>query len=196
MKNAIKIISRFAGAVITTVLCYYIINGVLGITFGIKMPEPLYNPQPKQVVLSDPHFDQPYSKTVDPNEIQKLLDRHSYGREYKVGVFDCSDMSREDAKYLSEQGYHTSVIGDDIEGKDGHAWVYVWTAKNTAWAIEATSVSEIKNNSGEIVGDDWYDFHFVIENIFDKNPFEFYYPTVNRDTLHVIDWNDQQLDRR
>lgn len=193
LRKTLRIIKKIIGAILTFIFCYYIFTGVLGITFGIKAPELFYKPQPRTVILSDPHADQPYSKTVDPNEIQKLLDGHKYSQQYKEGVFDCSDMSKEDAKLLTENGYHASVIGDD---KKEHAWVMVWVSQNSGWAIESTSVSEIKNGSGEIVGDDWYDFHFVFEYLFDNNPFEFYYPTVNRDGLHVVDWNDPELDGR
>jgi hypothetical protein len=183
---------KIIGIIFTFIFGYMLISGVLGVTFNIKTPDPFYNTKPFATIMSDPHSDLPYDKVVSPTSIQKLLDTHPYIYIYREGVFDCSDMSKEDARLLNSLGYHTSVIGDD---KNEHAWVFVWASKNSGWAIESTSVSEIKNNSGEVVGDDWYDFHFVFENLFEKNIYELYYPSIERDGLHVLDWNDPEVNK-
>jgi len=191
-ENTAKTVKKIIGTIFGLATCYLILTASLGMAFGIKTPQPFYNEKPFATILSDPHYKSGYKKPVKPEDIQTLLDHHSYNQQYRVGVFDCSNMSKEVARYLETEGYHTSVVGDD---KNEHAWVIVWASKNTGWAIEATSVSEFKNNTGEVVGDDWYDFHFVLDKLFGNTTYELYYPTVNRDGLHVLDWDDPTINK-
>jgi hypothetical protein len=191
-EHASRTIQNVIGAILGLTFSYLLLTAIVGMLFGVKTPQPYYNEKPFATVLNDPHAKTAYKKSVKPGEIQTLLDHHPYAYKYKEGSFDCSDMSKEVARYLETQGYHTSIIGDDT---NEHAWVIVWASKNTGWAIESTSVSEFKNNSGEVVGDDWYDFHFVLDKMFDDKIYDLYYPSTNRDGLHVLDWDDPEVDK-
>lgn len=191
-ENISRTVQNTIGVVLGLAASYVLLTAVIGMLFGVKTPQPYYNEKPFSTILSDPYAKTAYKKAAKPGEIQALLDHHPYAYEYAEGSFDCSDMSKEVAKYLESEGYHTSIIGDD---KNEHAWVMVWASKNTGWAIEATSVSEFKNNSGEIVGDDWYDFHFVLDKVFTDSIYELYYPSINRDGLHILDWDNPEVDK-
>lgn len=139
-------------------------------------------------------------KTVSPREIQKLLDAHPYNRVYQEGVFDCSDMSIETARYLQEKcGYDTSVIGDD---GFAHAWVYVWVGKNTAWAIEcAGETTLLRDSAGEVVGDEWWDIVFYGHWLDSKawslslTGYELYYPKERRSQVRVREWYEVEKGR-
>lgn len=187
------------------VLGYFLITAALGLALGVKLPQPYPAARPITTILSDPQAKRPFTKTVDLNELQRTLDRHPYGRLYKANVFDCSDMSRETARFLQAEGYHTSVIGDDEKGGVGHAWAFVWTSKNSGWAIETASGESLgRRSAGEVMGDDWWDVlqayghdksHFLNDWRAGRG-YEFYYPSKGRGGLHVMDWNDPVLGRR
>lgn len=68
------------------------------------------------------------------NELQNTLDTYTYGREYQVDVWDCSDMSINIAYFLQEElGYDTMVMY-----YDNHAWVLVYAGDG--WiAVETTA---------------------------------------------------------
>lgn len=162
--------------------------------FRVKLWQP-FNINPHATILSSPQFSS--MKEISPREIQKLLDKHFYDRHYEKDVFDCSNMSQETARYLQEEhGYDTSVVGDSL---NKHAWVYVWTDKNKAWAIETASETTLFRGSagvgsaGEIVGDDWWDIitqgHWLDAQFITKG-YEFYYPTTIRKGLKVMEWNE------
>ncbi len=163
---------------------------------SVSFPHPFYNGSSRITLLSNPNFNGSTAE-VSPRELQKTIDGYSYGRKYQVGVFDCSDMSIALARYLEEKGYDTSVIGDD---NNVHAWVYVWTDKNRAWAIEATAnVLGFKGGrgGGEIIGDEWWDMgggYRGLSGLTDLvnygNAYEFYYPTTPRSGLHVFEWHE------
>jgi len=137
---------------------------------------------------------------VRPEEIQQILDTHPYDRPYQEGVFDCSDMSIITARLLQQQyGYDTSVIGDD---RYGHAWVYVWVDKNTAWAIEtAGEDSQLQGSAGEVIGDQWWDIIFYNRWFEAKawdlsiTGYRLYYPQQKRDGLQVREWYDVEKGR-
>jgi hypothetical protein len=121
------------------------------------------------------------------------LDRHPYGRYYEKGVFDCSDMSIITARFLQEEyGYDTSVVVDDLSR---HAWVYVWTDKNRAWAIETAyegSLLRGRGSAGEIIGDDWWDIIFLgrwLDSQFVTKGYELYYPSKMRKGLRILEWD-------
>jgi hypothetical protein len=184
------------------VLFYFIISACFGLALGIKLPQPFPAGRPKYTYLSDPLANQPYTKTVNPGEIQKLLDNHPYNQTYKANVFDCSNMSQITAQFLQADGYHTSVIGDDV---NHHAWAMVWANKNSGWAIEtATDVSLARHSAGEVIGDNWWDLaiayghykHQFVSNLLSGHGYEFYYPTKERSGLHVLEWNDPSLNNR
>lgn len=183
-------------AIIALILAYFTISAALGGLFGIKLPQPpLYKDHPSTVILSNPSYKKPYNRNIDTKELQKIIDNHPYDQPYKAKVFDCSDMSKELARYLQEEkGYDTSVIGDDTIK---HGWVYVWTGKNEAWAIEVTEEAALaRGSAGEILGDDWWDYFWSLKNLLDLRtwsnggPAEFYYPTVLREKLHVFEWSE------
>ena len=159
------------------------------------VPRVLWNPAPREVVLSNPnHSPSKRYKPVSPRELQELLDTLRPEQFYQVGVYDCSDRSVELARFLQEKhGYDTSVIGDDAYG---HAWVYVWVGKNKAWAIETvTDVAFARGSAGEIVGDSIFDIVFLGRWLDAKawslslTGYELYYPTKPRRGLHVLEWN-------
>lgn len=178
------------------IACGYILFSVaFYFPTGIKLPEPFYNSDPHTVNLADPSFDPlKYNYDVSPTELQSILDSRSFNRTYQANIFDCSDMSMETARYLQEEkGYDTSVIGDDLDNKVGHAWVYVWTGKNSAFAIETTA-NLYHRSLGQIMGDDWWDSYITVPGLAlaheSGNRDEFYYPTNMRPTLHVLEWNE------
>ena len=181
--------------ILSLVAGYLVISAAAEAVLGIKLPEPFFTGHPSTVILSDPSYGMPYNRTVDTRILQDTLNGFHYGRAYVKGEFDCSDMSKELARHLQEdKGYDTSVIGDD---PSKHAWVYVWTGKNEAWAIEVTEESALaRGSSGEILGDDWWDYFWSLKTVFDTfrlpkgGPQEFYYPTLMRDGLHVLEWNE------
>lgn len=146
-------------SVLALFLSYLVLTPVLSLTLGINLPQIVYRPEPRLVGLANPRYQGPASEEVRPEEIQKILDAHPYDRPYQEGVFDCSDMCIITAKLLQEEyGYDTSVIGHD---EYGHAWVYVWVDKNTAWAIETTGENSLLGGSaGDVVGDQWWDIIF------------------------------------
>lgn len=196
---------KYISLLLMIVICYFLVSACLALAFGVKLFQPISPTGPITTVLSDPLSKKPYSKKVNPSEIQRLLDEHTYSQPYMENVFDCSDMSRETAKFLQANGYHTSVIGDDQDGKSGHAWAFVWTDKNSGWAIEtATDVTLARGSAGEVVGDDWWDLVYAYGH--DKANFfkdwqsgrglEFYYPSIKRSGLHVFLWDDPSLDNR
>ena len=203
-----KTLSPFAAiiaAILGVALAYFAISMLLGMTFGTKLPDPFYNDQPFATGLKDPSYPSSPSLTennvkVDPKTLQKLLENHPYSQDYEVNVFDCSDMSVELAKYLQEEkGYDTSVIGDDL---NVHAWVYVWTGENEAWAIEVTGQSSLmRGSAGEVIGDDPWDYLFAFKNLLNPvtwtegGPKEFYYPTEQREGEHIREWNDVEAGR-
>ncbi len=198
-------IIKYISLLIMLTVCYFLVSATLALAFGVKLIQPFQAASPITIILSDPMAAKPYSKKVNPSEIQKLLDGHTYSQPYMENVFDCSDMSRETAKFLQADGYHTSVIGDDRDGKSGHAWAFVWVDKNSGWTIEtATDVTLARGSAGEVIGDDWWDLVYTYEH--DKanfvkdwqsgRGFEFYYPSIKRSGLHVFEWDDPSLDDR
>ena len=175
-------------------LCYVgVIVPTVSIVFHVDLPQLVYTPKPRQVALVNPSYKGPSKKEVRPEEIQRILDSHPYNHIYEPGVFDCSDMSKITAKLLQEQyGYDTSVIGDD---RYHHAWVYVWTGKNTAWAIETTAeTSLLRGSAGEVVGLHWWDIVFLGHWLepeawaLSVTGYNLYYPTTKRDGLQIREW--------
>jgi len=174
---------------------YFVLSAAAGAVLGIKFPEPFFHGHPRTVIYSSPDWQKPYERNVDTRELQRVLNDFHYGRKYEAKVFDCSDMSKILARYLQEEkGYDTSVIADDVAR---HGWVYVWTAKNEAWAIEVTEdVALARKSSGEILGDDWWDYLWSYRNYLslrDRSsggPAEFYYPTSPRKDMHVFEWTE------
>ncbi len=161
---------------------------------SVTIPHPYYNGSSRTVLLSNPSFNGRTAE-VSPRELQKRIDGYSYGRLYQAGVFDCSDMSIALARYLEQQGYDTSVIGDDV---CAHAWVYVWTGKNRAWAIEATATAlDPRGGGGEIIGDEWWDvfstlngFSGFLDLLEYGNAYELYYPTHSRSGIVTLEWSE------
>jgi hypothetical protein len=204
MGRAASAVVKLTQVSVLLVLGYFTISAALGLMLGVKLPQPSPTHGPMPTVLADPQAGKPYRVPVDPGRIQQLLNKHPYGRLYKAGVFDCSDMSRETARFLQAEGYHTAVIGDDrnSKAKTGHAWAFVWASKNTGWAIETAGMeSQARGSAGEVVSDDWWDLSLPF--LQDKSNFfrylsaghgyEFYYPSKPRSTLHVLRWNDPKL---
>jgi hypothetical protein len=158
-KTVGKTLCEVLTAILALCLSYLLITFVLSSILGVHLPQIIYNPGPRHVGLSNPSYKGQGGQEVRPEQIQKILDAHPYDRRYERGVFDCSDMSIITARLLQEEyGYDTSVIGHDHYG---HAWVYVWVDKNTAWAIEVTAeLGFLRDSAGEVVGDQWWDIIF------------------------------------
>jgi hypothetical protein len=206
--RAIKSIFRTIYIAGLLTVAYFIVSAALDVMLGIKLPQPFPIRKPHVTFLSDPHANKPYDKNVNPRELQKLLETRSYSQKYQPGVFDCSNTSQETATFLHEKGYHVSIVGDDekaVGNKAGHAWVFVWTSKNSAWAIETVSKSALaRGSAGEVVGDDWWDIFLAfeegkktfIDDVRSGNPYNFYYPLSDRGGLYVLDWNDKTLKNR
>ncbi len=199
-KTWTRVLGSVIGVAIGLSFGYILLTPVLSLTFGIDLPQIIYTPKPRQVALSNPHHREGTAKEVRPEEIQKILDAHPYDRPYQKGVFDCSDMSIITAKLLQRQyGYDTSVIGDD---RYGHAWVYVWVDKNTAWAIETASESaQLRRSAGEVIGDQWWDIVFYGRWFQGKawelssTGYRLYYPQERRDGLQVREWYEVEEGR-
>jgi hypothetical protein len=190
-KTWTRVLGEVLVVAISLSLSYIVLTPALSLAFGIDLPQIIYTPKPRQVALSNPHHREGTAKEVRPEEIQKILDAHPYDRPYQKDVFDCSDMSIITAKLLQRQyGYDTSVIGDD---RYGHAWVYVWVDKNTAWAIEATA--------SEVIGDQWWDIVFYGRWFEGKawelssTGYRLYYPQERRDGLQVREWYEVEEGR-
>jgi RNA polymerase subunit RPABC4/transcription elongation factor Spt4 len=168
---------------------------------SIPFSHPFYTSASRTTLLTNPNFTGKTTK-VSPKELQQIVDKYSYAHKYEVGVYDCSDMSVALAKYLEEKGYDTSVIGDD---NNVHAWVYIWTDKNKALAIETTTnvLGFEKMGGGEIIGDEAWDVMYQFPSIGDtlksliqyRTAYEFYYPIKNRSGLHVLEWNEVEEGR-
>lgn len=178
--------------IITLAVVYFILSPVFDYHLGIHLPQPFANENPREVILSNPSYEENYNLNVDIKTLQKLLNNHPYNRTYEENVFDCSDMSKELARYLQEEEeYDTSVIGDDL---DGHAWVYVWTGENMAWAIETTEEGALaRGSSGEIIGDEWWDSFWANRNLMKQisggvSVEELHYPSYEREGVHVLEW--------
>ena len=68
-------------------------------------------------------------------ELSNTLNSYTYGREYEVDVWDCSDMSINVAGFLQERiGYDTIVMY-----YDSHAWVLVSDGEGAWFAVETTA---------------------------------------------------------
>ncbi|MFA6603959.1 MAG: hypothetical protein WCT10_03935 [Patescibacteria group bacterium] len=181
--------------VILLTLAYLVLSAAAGAMLGIKFPQPFFHGQPRAVIFASPDREKPYNRNIDTKELQRVLNAFHYDRKYEKYVFDCSDMSKLLARYLQEEkGYDTSVIADDVAR---HGWVYVWTGAQEAWAIEVTEETALlRGSSGEILGDDWWDYFWSYKNILDPRsrasggPAEFYYPTRERADMHVFEWTE------
>jgi len=71
-------------------------------------------------------------------ELDDLLHDFHFPADYKMNVFDCSDMSACLEWWLEGHGYHTIFI-QGISGGDMHMWLYVWVDEQ--WKlVEPTSI--------------------------------------------------------
>ena len=74
---------------------------------------------------------------IEELEIQLGSIRWSEGT-YKVGEFDCTEMSAFAERWLENHGFHTYIVGSTGGKEKGHAWILVEVEPNTYIAVETT----------------------------------------------------------
>ena len=99
---------------------------------------------------------QPATNLSEARSLDQLLESYHYTHEYKINVFDCSDMSIICQLFLNNNGYKAITMRNDPDKPIGHMWVAV--KEPDGYLFVETTANE-KTELGQVVwGSDLNDY--------------------------------------
>jgi hypothetical protein len=103
-----------------------------------------------------------YERKYGLEKLEAELRGLTWVREWKAGVFDCSEMSAFLERYLEINGWHTYIaVGNSPIGAGKHSWLIVEVYSGQYIPVEATTIEIVYPTSP------FYDKYFRYDRVFD-----------------------------